>query len=133
MFAINDVPVSCINQAAIEYHVPASVIISVIKTENGKVGEANLNKDGSYDYGPMQINSRWIFQLRHAGYTSNDLQFDACKNVTAGTWVLAQAIADGKTFWSGIADYHSHTPYYNIQYQNKVKIVYGKINEIINS
>lgn len=50
---IHDVPIECINQAATAYHVPATMIIAILKTEGGKNGEAGKNKDGSYDYGSM--------------------------------------------------------------------------------
>lgn len=57
---IHGIPIECINRAAITYVVPAKVILSVLATENGKVGTARPNKNGSYDLGPMQINSGWL-------------------------------------------------------------------------
>ncbi len=62
--AINDVPIQCIQQAAVQYQVPAALIISVLKTENGRNGMANKNKNGTYDYGSMQINDVWLKKLR---------------------------------------------------------------------
>lgn len=129
---INDVPLTCINHAAIQYHVPATMIISILKIENGRVGQANLNKDGSFDYGPMQINSRFLFQHHSQHYSVYDLQYDACKNVSVGTWMLAQAIANDKHFWAGVGNYHSHTVYYNTQYQLKIKAEYNHITQLLN-
>ena len=45
---INDVPIDCINQAAINYHGPATLIISVMKQENGRNGDAIKNKQYLY-------------------------------------------------------------------------------------
>ena len=59
---IHGVPIECINTAAIQYYVPAKIIISVLTIENGRVGEANPNQNGTYDYGPMQINTIWLEQ-----------------------------------------------------------------------
>jgi soluble lytic murein transglycosylase-like protein len=125
---INDVPVICINQAAVAYHVPAPLILSIMKQENGRNGDAIRNKNGTYDLGVLQINSRWLPTLSKYGYTRKDLQFDPCKNLMAGAWILANNLAEGKSLWSGIGDYHSHTPKYNTAYRNKVYRHYQKIS-----
>lgn len=117
---ISDIPFDCINQAAIQYHVPAVIIFAVLETENGKVGSAVVNKNGTVDYGPMQINSIWLNELKKYGYSIYDLQYNACLNINAGTWILAQAIANNHSIWGGIGDYHSHTYNENLSYQYKV-------------
>lgn len=76
---VNDVPIDCINRAAIVYKVPA-LILSVIKKENGRNGGASKNKNGTYDYGVMQINQIWLPKISGYGYTKKDIQFNACKN-----------------------------------------------------
>jgi soluble lytic murein transglycosylase-like protein len=91
---INDVPITCINQAAVTYHVPATLILSIMKKENGRNGQAVPNKNGSYDIGVCQINSRWLPTLARYGYTRDDIQFNPCKNVMAASWILAP-------FWPG--------------------------------
>ena len=120
-FFINDVPIECINHAALTYHVPATMIISILKTEGGKNGMKSPNTDGTYDYGPMQINTRWLNTIARYGYTENDLRYDPCANVFVGTWILASNIADGKTIWNGVGNYHSHTPHLNATYSQKVQ------------
>lgn len=99
---INGVPIECINRAAIEYHIPATLIVSVLKTENGRVGSANLNKNGTYDYGPMQLNSSWLFKIAPYGYTQQSLQYNPCVNVSVGTWILASEIASSQDLWRGV-------------------------------
>ncbi|MEI8055094.1 MAG: lytic transglycosylase domain-containing protein [bacterium] len=128
---IHDVPIECINQAAVTYGVPATMIISVLKTEGGKKGEASLNKNGTYDYGPMQINSVHLEKLAKYGITKTDLQYDPCINVAAGTWLLALSIADGKDIWRGTGDYHSHTEKHNQRYRQKVKSFHDWIVNVI--
>ena len=130
---INDVPVDCINRAAVIYHVPATVILSVIKQENGRNGQAVPNKNGTYDYGVMQINSIWLKKLAAYGYTKDDLQFNACKNVEAGSWILAKNLASGKSAWSGVGDYHSHTIKFNQAYRSSVQKHYQQISFVVNS
>src|SRR5579872_3162193 len=117
---INDVPIDCINRAAITYHVPATVILSVMEKENGRNGEANPNTNGTVDYGVMQINSIWLPKIAAYGYTKEDMQYNACKNVYVGAWILGRSIAEGKDIWLGIGNYHSHTPSHNQIYRNDI-------------
>lgn len=121
---INDVPINCVVQASHQYYVPVPLILSILKAENGRAGMANPNKNGTVDYGPMQINSIWVKRVEPYGYTAYDLQYNACANVQVGTWILAQAIADGKDFWGGVADYHSHSYYENQRYGSRVSQYY---------
>ena len=37
------------------------------------------------------------------------IQYNACKNIEVGTWILSQSIADGKTIWSGIGNWQFKT------------------------
>src|ERR1700722_7949826 len=109
---IHGVPIECINRAAITYIVPAKVIISVLEVEGGRVGSATPNKNGTVDLGPMQINSSWLPQLAHYGYTRQQLQYDPCVNVLVGTWILSNKITQVATqssdYWQGVAGYHFH-------------------------
>lgn len=128
---INDVPIECINKAAMGYYVPAKLIISVLKTENGHAGTASKNKNGTVDLGPMQINSAWLPTLYRYGFTRQDVQYDPCKNVEVGTWILSQGIASEVFLDKGIGDYHSHSTYYNVKYRTKVKHYLQQIEYII--
>ena len=49
---INDVSVDCINNASIAHHIPAAIILSVMKKEGGKNGQAVRNKNGTIDWHP---------------------------------------------------------------------------------
>lgn len=130
---INDVPIDCINHAAIVYHVPATVILSVIKQESGRNGQAVRNKNGTFDYGVMQINSVWLPKIAAYGYTRDDMQYNACKNISVGTWILSQSITEGKNLWSGVGNYHSHTPRHNYKYSAVVHAHYQKITRVLNA
>jgi Transglycosylase SLT domain len=109
------------------------IILSVLKKEGGRNGSANKNKNGTIDYGVMQINSIWLPKIAAYGYTQNDIQYDACKNVEVGTWILSQSIADGKTIWSGIGNYHSRTPDHNRIYRNGIYKNYQKLSFVLRS
>lgn len=129
---INDVPIEYINQAAIQYHIPAVILISVLRMENGHVGDAIPNKNGTFDYGPMQINSIWLREIKKYGYSREDIQYDAKANVNVGAWLLSRAIADDKTLWKGIGNYHSHTVDKNMAYRSKVQKIYTLLTTYLN-
>lgn len=117
---IHDVPIECINRAALMYQVPARLILAVLATEGGRRGSAIQNKNGSVDYGPMQINSCWLPMLQTYGYTQQQIQYDTCINVQVGTWILSKNIAQAATLWRGVGNYNSKKPNLNRRYQNKV-------------
>lgn len=128
---IHGVPIECINRAAVVYHVPAKLILSILAIEGGRVGLASANKNGTFDYGPMQINSIWLTKIQHYGYTRQQLQYDPCVNVAVGTWILSQNIANASTTWNGIGGYHSHTTELNYHYQTKVSEVYQLLSRYL--
>ena len=128
---INGVPIECINQAAVVYHVPATLIISVLGTEGGKVGSAMPNSNGTYDYGPMQINSIWLEKLKPYGITKEQLQYDPCVNVAVGSWILSTRIADSKELWHGVASYHSYYLPENTRYRTKVSGIYQLLTDYL--
>ncbi len=130
---INDVPIHCINEASVEYRVPAKLIVSVLKTEDGHNGLASPNKNGTSDLGPMQINSSWLPALSHYGFSEEDVQYNPCKNVEIGAWILSTNIANEVTIKRGIGDYNSHTNYYNLTYSKKVLKELSHIETIIGS
>lgn len=128
---VNGVPIECINHAAIAYHVPATLITSILLTEGGKVGSATPNKNGSYDYGPMQINTIWLNKLHEFGITQDDIQYNPCINVWVGTWILSQRIADATNLSYGVGSYNSYSPPQNYRYRTKVSGVYNNLNYLL--
>lgn len=132
MLLINGVPIECINRAAVQYYVPATLIVSVLETENGHVGDAKPNSNGTFDYGPMQVNSIWINRIAKYGYNREDLQYNPCINVAVGTWILSQALSEDDNFWKAVGDYHSHSEIKNLTYSQKVQEYYKYLNHLFN-
>lgn len=130
---IHGVPIECINQAAIIYQVPAKLIISVLAIEGGTVGMASPNKNGTYDYGPMQINTIWLKKIEPYGYTREKIQYDPCANVMVGTWILSTNIASSPDLWRGVGGYHSYTPHLNQAYQYKISNVYKLLSTYLSN
>lgn len=127
----HDVPIACVNQAAETYAVPADLILAIIFVEGGRNGIAMANKNGSFDYGVMQINSSWLPEVADKGSSSYRLQFDACHNVMVGTWILKKNIKSNSNLMQAIGNYHSHTPALNQRYAKQVLFIYDKIRTIL--
>lgn len=115
-----DVPLMCIHQAAYAYHVPVALILAIIKVEGGKRGTISKNKNGTRDFGIMQINSVWLEKLRPYGFTPERIQYDACANIWVGAWILSQHMKKSSEIWKSIGNYHSYTDKENKAYQWKV-------------
>jgi soluble lytic murein transglycosylase-like protein len=115
----------CIFTAAQSYSVPPSVILGVLNVEGGKVGMASANTNGTYDLGPMQINTIWVPELAsHWGVPQKTalrwVRDDACVNIGVGTWILRKKMNEAGSLAGGIAGYHSGTPKFGTPYRNKV-------------
>ncbi len=121
---------ACLEVSARYNQIPVNLLRAVRWQEAGRVGDWHVNADGSVDYGVMQINSRWLPLLTPLGYSAGTLTYDACANIMAGAWILAQALEkygawnrsrfDGRVYWRAVGDYHSHTPNLNRTYAEQV-------------
>jgi soluble lytic murein transglycosylase-like protein len=115
----------CIFTAAQTYAVPPSVLLGILSVEGGRAGQAVGNTNGSYDLGPMQINTIWIPELsRHWGVNPRValrmVRDDACVNIGVGAWILRSKMNETGSLYQGIAHYHSATPRHGHAYRSKV-------------
>jgi len=111
----------CIANASHRYRLPRGLVLAVLMTENGRPGLARRNHNGTVDYGPMQINTARLAQLRRYGLTARVLRDDACTNIWAGAALLQREIYAAGDFWTGVAHYHSHTPALGRAYAARVR------------
>jgi soluble lytic murein transglycosylase-like protein len=111
---------ACWEQAGAAYSVNPYLLYAIARTESGLNPAAlNRNKDGSYDVGLMQINSRWLPTLRRYGITEQQL-FDPCTSIHVGAWVLAQNIRRMGNSWEAVGAYNARDPERRIRYALKV-------------
>ena len=125
----------CIFAAAQTYSVPPSVLLGILHVEGGRVGQAVRNTNGSYDLGPMQINTLWIPKLaahwRVSKTTATKMvRDDACVNVGVGAWILRTKINDAGGLYKGIAWYHSATPRFGHKYRSKVMAAMQRYRQV---
>lgn len=110
----------CISETADAFDLPTRLLYSVLTVEGGKVGQTVENTNGTYDMGPMQINSIWLDFF--SGYvTREQIIYDGCINVHVGAWILRANINEaGGDFWRGVGNYHSKTPKFHYPYQQRI-------------
>lgn len=106
--AHNEIPRACVAIVARSYQLPPELIGGILYVEGGRRGMANRNTNGSYDYGPSQVNSAWLPRTREVGIDANALQHDTCKNLWAAGWILRRCLDKfSNSFWHGVGCYHT--------------------------
>lgn len=116
---------ACLMLAAQTYAVPPAVLVGIQQVEGGKVGQQVRNTNGTYDLGPMQINTIWIPELAKKWGVSNAtakrwVRDDPCTNMGVAAWILRGHMNETKSLSKAIAHYHSRTPYHGYPYKSKV-------------
>ena len=98
------------------------------KVEGGMVGRVSFNANGTYDIGPMQINSTWLPKLARFGVTEQLLRDDACVNVYVAAWLYATELrAVGNDVAMALARYHSPTPIHQARYLALLRKAVGQL------
>ncbi len=80
---------ACFKEAAIKHQIPLDLLLAVSYTESRfKTGLNGHNKNASYDYGPMQINSIWATQAKKMGHNWQKIKTNPCANIMFGGHIL---------------------------------------------
>jgi len=117
---------ACLMLAAQTYSVPPAVLLGIYQVEGGTIGQSvGPNNNGTYDLGPMQINTVWIPELADAwGVSENTalswVRDDPCTNMGVSAWILRNHMNETGSLAQAIAHYHSRTPKYGYAYKGRV-------------
>ena len=123
---ISSVLATCLLMASQTYNVPPAVMLGIMRVEGGRVGQAvGPNQNGTYDLGPMQINTMHMTKLAQYWKVSQTtalrmVKDDACINVNVAAWILRQRLNESGNLTLAIAHYHSKTPRFGYVYARKV-------------
>lgn len=122
---INHLFAACLMLAAQTYQVPPQVLVGILHAEGGRIGQQVSNTNGTYDLGPMQINSIWIPELAKNWKVSKQtawvwLRDDGCTNVNVAAWILRQHLSQTGSLAKAVANYHSKTPSKGGPYKRRV-------------
>lgn len=103
-----EIPQACVMIVARSYQIEPELLGGLLYVEGGRRGMANKNKNGSYDYGPAQINSAWVEKTKAAGVSAHDLQHNSCKNLWAAGWIMRRCLNKfSNSFWHAVGCYHT--------------------------
>ncbi|MCB1532117.1 MAG: lytic transglycosylase domain-containing protein [Alphaproteobacteria bacterium] len=116
---------ACLMLASQTYSVPPAVLVGIYKAEGGQIGQEVKNTNGSYDLGPMQINTIWLPDLAHRWGVNETtarkwVRDDACTNVGVAAWILKGHLEETQSLSQAIAHYHSRTPLHGTKYKKRV-------------
>ena len=123
--AVSKIFAACLMLASQTYDVPPAVLVGLYQVEGGKVGQEVRNTNGSYDLGPMQINTIWLPELAEKwgvqeATAKKWVRDDPCTNVNVAAWILKGHLNRTNDLSKAIAHYHSKTPRYGSRYKAKV-------------
>lgn len=110
----------CVIGAAAYYRLPPELIVAIRIQEAGTVGRYSVNKNGTVDLGPMQINSGNLRRFEKHGISGGQILGSECVNLYAGAWMLYDEIRRAPDMWTGIGNYHSRTAVYHNRYRASV-------------
>lgn len=87
---------ACVDIVERHYALPRGVISAIIQVESGGNPRAvnRANRNGTVDYGLMQINSSHLPRLRGFGVNEGRLLSDECVNVAVGADILRSGLDD---------------------------------------
>ena len=117
---------TCIALAASFYGLPPRVLVAIHAVEGGAIGTVSVNRDGSQDLGPMQVNTLWIPALaRYSGLSEpvvrERLTWNDCLSATAASVILKTYLTEARgDIMTAIGYYHSHTPVRGQSYRLRV-------------
>jgi hypothetical protein len=99
------VPFFCFDEAGQYYGLSPDLLRAIAEVESGLNPKAfRSGSDGSVYIGLMQINTKWLRELRDAGYDES-LFWDACYNIWLGAWVLKRCVEKYGYDWRAIECY----------------------------
>jgi hypothetical protein len=126
----------CLAAAAHAYKIPQSYLYAVLAVEGGRVGEAVLDKNGTSDLGPFQINTSWgIAIARYWRLPVEEalilIRDDGCANAVVATAILRRcADESGGDMAAAVGLYHSHSARLAEQYRAKALSVLESITTL---
>ena len=101
---------SCFDQAGDLYHVSPSLLRAIAKQESGMNPRAiHINRDGTKDYGLMQINERWFPHLKQLGISGQKLM-EPCQNIHVSAYILRLLFNRHGENWRAVGRYNASHP-----------------------
>jgi hypothetical protein len=115
----------CFDEAGAMYAINPNILKAIAKVEsNYQTRAINWNKNGTYDFGVMQINSNWAYTI---GIERWNTLGDSCSNIKTGAMILSGCMKKYGYTWNAIGCYNSQTPDKRDRY---AQMVYHQLQSI---
>ncbi len=98
----------CFKEAAKKHDLPIKWLYAISYTESSfRPNSKNKNRNGTRDYGLMQINSIWKKEAKKLGYSWHKIKTDPCTNVMFGGHILKSNYKRAKNMKKAIGAYNA--------------------------
>lgn len=115
----------CFDDAAQYQNVSARVLRAIAWVESRGRGDAmHVNRNGSVDYGIMQINSIHLRTLGRYGISAKQLM-SPCVNIYVAAWHLKAMVRKYGNTWTAVGAYHSESPAERQRYIRGIQALFG--------
>ncbi|MCL1028802.1 type III secretion system invasion protein IagB [Serratia silvae] len=132
MFILPVAKADCWIYAEQKFGIESKLLTAIAQVESGMKQEAKgVNKNGSVDYGLMQINSMHLPRLQRIGISKDLLYKDPCVSVLVGASILSEMMKIYGYSWEAVGAYNAGTGKgrhkLRMKYASKVWRVYNKM------
>ncbi|MGY0195315.1 lytic transglycosylase domain-containing protein [Leptothrix sp. BB-4] len=111
---------ACFEEAGARHGIAPVLLEAIALQESSMNANArNRNRDGSWDVGLMQINSRWFPTLARYGINPDQL-WDPCVSAHVGAWILAGNFQRLGTNWDAVGAYNARDPLLRRRYAQAI-------------
>lgn len=126
----------CIRAAAAGRRWLERTLWGLYDQEAGWTGAETRNRNGSFDLGPLQVNSQWVPTVaarmrRDRSDVRRWLRDDPCFNVGVSAWLFLSGYMASRNYWRAIGSYHSgdgeRARHYAAQVADRLKRRYGAL------
>lgn len=114
--AMHDRPIvgSCIRSTAGDRTWLEKTLWGLYDQERGWSGAEISNRNGTFDLGPLQVNSSWVPTIsvllhRDARDVRRWIKDDTCFNVGIAAWLFLSDYSRNRDYWKAVGAYHSPT------------------------
>jgi lysozyme-related protein Hpa2 len=118
----------CFAAAAAYDHVNPLVLRAIAWQEShGNADAMHVNRNGSVDYGMMQINSIHLPDLARYRISVSDLM-NPCSSVFIAAWYLHRMVVKYGNTWTAVGAYHSETPVERNRYALSIREIVERMS-----
>ncbi len=128
----------CVQWVAHQFEIPEELLYSMLYVERGDPnGKCSVNKNGTEDCGPAQINDVRLPELSKFDLDKHDIKYAPCKNIWTMGYLIRREIEKANyDIWMGVGNYHYHysvNPEIHDRYVQLIQKSWRNLINVVNS